>query len=192
MKKGFTIVEVSILFVIFLIVAFLVAPLSLDDTMQAKHTSRWRAVQADFSNILYSINSTKEHSDKSFKEIVDEIISNEIKADEKSYKITYLNGSTPKKDYQFDDYKITYSNAVIAVKFYETAQDDRLGIVMYDINGKVGPNVWGKDVYGFDVYSESIEPFGKRELVSAQKRDCSRGGTGLLCSNYYLIGGNFD
>ena len=36
MKKGFTIVEVSILFVIFLIVAFLVAPLSLDDTMQAK------------------------------------------------------------------------------------------------------------------------------------------------------------
>ena len=37
MKKGFTIVEVSILFVIFLIVAFLVAPLSLDDTKQAKY-----------------------------------------------------------------------------------------------------------------------------------------------------------
>ena len=51
MKKGFTIVEVSILFVIFLIVAFLVAPLSLDDTMQAKNTSRWRGVQQDFTNI---------------------------------------------------------------------------------------------------------------------------------------------
>ena len=47
MKKGFTIVEVSILFVIFLIVAFLVAPLSLDDTIQAKNTSRWRNVQGD-------------------------------------------------------------------------------------------------------------------------------------------------
>ena len=47
MKKGFTIVEVSILFVIFLIVAFLVAPLSLNDTMQAKNISRWRNVQAD-------------------------------------------------------------------------------------------------------------------------------------------------
>ena len=53
MKKGFTIIEVSILFVIFLIVAFLVAPLSLDDTMQAKNTSTWRSVQEDFSNIFY-------------------------------------------------------------------------------------------------------------------------------------------
>jgi type II secretory pathway pseudopilin PulG len=57
MKKGFTIVEVSILFVIFLIVAFLVAPLSLDDTMQAKNTSRWRNVQQEFSNIFYAINT---------------------------------------------------------------------------------------------------------------------------------------
>jgi type II secretory pathway pseudopilin PulG len=57
MKKGFTLVEVSILFVIFLIVAFLVAPLSLDDTMQAKHTSKWRNVQLEFSNIYYSINT---------------------------------------------------------------------------------------------------------------------------------------
>ena len=56
MKKGFTLVEVSILFVIFLIVAFLVAPLSLDDTLQAKNTSRWRSVQSDFMNIFYDAN----------------------------------------------------------------------------------------------------------------------------------------
>ena len=49
MKNGFTIVEVSILFVIFLIVAFLVAPLSLDDSRQAKNTSRWRSVQEEFT-----------------------------------------------------------------------------------------------------------------------------------------------
>ena len=55
MKKGFTIIEVSILFVIFLIVAFLVAPLSLDDTMQAKNNSLWRSVQSDFVNVFYSI-----------------------------------------------------------------------------------------------------------------------------------------
>ena len=57
MKKAFTIIEVSILFVIFLIVAFLVAPLSLDDTAQAKNISRWRNVQTDFSNIFYSVNT---------------------------------------------------------------------------------------------------------------------------------------
>ena len=52
MKRAFTIVEVSILFVIFLIVAFLVAPLSLDDTLQAKNISRWINVQQDFQNIV--------------------------------------------------------------------------------------------------------------------------------------------
>ena len=60
MKKGFTIVEVSILFVIFIIVAFLVVPLSLDDTLQAKNASRWRNVQSDFQNIFYSINLQKD------------------------------------------------------------------------------------------------------------------------------------
>ena len=61
MKRGFTIVEVSILFVIFLIVAFLVAPLSLDDTLQAKNTSKWRSVQSDFANVFNTINTQKEN-----------------------------------------------------------------------------------------------------------------------------------
>ena len=71
MKKGFTIVEVSILFVIFLIVAILVAPMSLDDTTQAKNTSRWRTVQQDFSNIFLTINNEKEQSNSTFIEVVD-------------------------------------------------------------------------------------------------------------------------
>ena len=62
-KRGFTLVEVSILFVIFLIVAFLVAPLSMDDTVQANFTSRWKNVQSDFSNIFYSINTQKDSKD---------------------------------------------------------------------------------------------------------------------------------
>ena len=61
MKNAFTIVEVSILLVIFLIVAFLVAPLSLDDTKQAKNTSAWRNVQTEFANIFYSINTQKDN-----------------------------------------------------------------------------------------------------------------------------------
>ena len=79
MKKGFTIVEVSILFVIFLIVAFLVAPLSLDDTLSAKNASRWRNVQNDFQNIFYSINTKKENGDFDFKRDFAGVINNEIK-----------------------------------------------------------------------------------------------------------------
>ena len=192
MKKGFTIVEVSILFVIFLIVAFLVAPLSLDDTMQAKHTSRWRSVQQDFSNIFYSVTTQEEETSLPFETVLDNILDNETKEKTSSYKITFLNGTFPNNTYRFKDFHTTYSNATLAIKLFEVPQNNIQGILMYDVNGKTGPNVWGKDVFGLNIYKDKFEPFGKNEPVSNQKQDCSRNGTGLFCSNYYLIGGSFD
>ena len=192
MKKGFTIVEVSILFVIFLIVAFLVAPLSLDDTMQAKHTSRWRSVQQDFSNIFYSVTTQEEETSLPFETVLDNILDNETKEKTSSYKITFLNGTFPNNTYRFKDFHTTYSNATLAIKLFEVPQNNIQGILMYDVNGKNGPNVWGKDVFGLNIYKDKFEPFGKNEPVSNQKQDCSRNGTGLFCSNYYLIGGSFD
>ena len=192
MKKGFTIVEVSILFVIFLIVAFLVAPLSLDDTMQAKNTSRWRSVQQDFINIYYSINTQKDQNELNFSDALKTIVNSEIKDDSSSYKITFMNGTFPNNTYRFKDFKTTYSNATLAVKLFDSPQDNKLGMLMYDVNGKVGPNVWGKDVFGMNIYDDKFEPFCKSESMSYQKQDCSKNGTGLCCSNYYLIGGSFD
>lgn len=192
-KNGFTIVEVSILFVIFLIVAFLVAPLSLDDTMQAKNTSRWKNVQQDFSNIFYSINTQREENQLSFKNAFETTLANEIKPIEtKPYKITFMNGTYPNNTYRFTDYQTTYSNATISVKLFDKPQDDIYGILMYDINGASGPNTWGKDVFGLNIYEDKFEPFCKNKPMSEQKQDCSKNGTGLCCSNYYLIGGNFD
>ena len=192
MKKGFTIVEVSILFVIFLIVAFLVAPLSLDDTMQAKNTSRWRSVQQDFTNIYYSINTQKDENELDFTDALNAIVDSEIKDNSSNYKITFLNGTFPNNTYRFKDFKTTYSNATLAVKLFDAPQDKKLGMLMYDVNGKVGPNVWGKDVFGMNIYDDKFEPFCKTEPMSRQKQDCSKNGTGLCCSNYYLIGGSFD
>ena len=63
---------------------------------------------------------------------------------------------------------------------------------MYDVNGSQGPNIWGKDIFGLNIYTDRFEPFGKSSSVSEQKQDCSKNGTGLSCSNYYLIGGSFD
>lgn len=191
MKKGFTIVEVSILFVIFLIVAFLVAPLSIDDTIQAKNTSRWKNVQLDFYNISQLIKNQKEETNESFAEIFENILDNEIKEEIKPYKITYLNGNIPESSYRFNNFKITYSNAVIAFKTFDN-KDDIKGFLMYDVNGKTGPNVWGKDVFGLNLYDNKFEPFGANNSISEQKKNCSRNGNGLFCSNYYLIGGNFD
>lgn len=192
MRNGFTIVEVSILFVIFLIVAFLVAPLSLDDTLQAKNTSRWRSVQTDFANIFYSINTRKEGEDFNFRKAFSSVLSGEIKGDAKDYKITFLNGTFPNSTYRFSDYKFTQTNSIVAVKFFDSPQNDLQGLLMYDVNGTVGPNVWGKDVFGLNIYSDRFEPFCKNDSVSVQKQECSKDGTGLCCSNYYLLGGSFE
>ena len=191
-KYGFTIVEVSILFVIFLIVAFLVAPLSLDDTKQAKNTSKWRNVQNDFTNIFYSVNTDREENKTEFKEAFLKALENDIKNDMKGYRITFLNGTYPNDTYRFRDYKNTYSNATLSVKLFESEQDNLRGVFMYDVNGKSGPNVWGKDVYGMNIYEDRFEPFCKSEPIIEQKQDCSKNGTGLCCSSYYLMGGNFD
>ncbi|MCQ2754377.1 MAG: type II secretion system GspH family protein [bacterium] len=192
MKKGFTLVEVTILLVIFLIVAFLVAPLSMDDTMQAKNTSKWRSVQPDFENIFHYIN-TQKTSDENFEEVFLSVLSNEYKDSVDKYKISFLNGKRQNEEYQFDNYKLTQGNAILAVKMTKgNSNDDLKGILMYDVNGTLGPNTWGKDVFGMKIYENRFEPFGKNEAIKTQKQDCSRNGTGLFCSNYYLIGGNFE
>lgn len=193
MKKnnGFTIIEVTILFVIFLIVAFLVAPLSLDDTIQAKNVLRWKNVQSDFSNILYAVKANEIKTDSDYSAALDKILQNDTKATITPYKIVYMNGKFPDEQYVFDKYMITYANAIIAVKYFNDNQTLK-GVILYDVNGKNGPNTWGKDVFGINIYNDRFEPFGYAAPMNEQKKDCSRKGTGLFCSNYYLIGGDFD
>lgn len=192
MKKAFTIVEVSILFVIFLIVAFLVAPLSLDDSLQAKNASRWRNVQSDFANIFYAVNAQKEDENFDFKTAFESVMSGEVKGNVDLYKITFLNGTFPNSTYRFNDFKLTQTNSVVSYKLYEAPQDGVLGLLLYDVNGSVGPNVWGKDVFGLNIYSDRFEPFCKNDAISVQKQQCSKNGTGLCCSNYYLQGGSIE
>ena len=192
MKKGFTIVEVSILFVIFLIVAFLVAPLSLDDSLQAKNTSNWRNIQTEFANIIYSINTQKNKDNFDFEKQFRTAMESEIKETVTPYKITFMNGSYPNSTYRFTDFYQTHANATLAYKLFGSNDSEVIGMLMYDVNGQVGPNVWGKDVFGLNIYTDHFEPFGKNDPVSVQKQDCSKDGTGLCCSNYYLIGGSFN
>lgn len=191
-KHGFTIIEVSILFVIFLIVAFLVAPLSLDDTRLAKNVSRWKDVQSDFTNIFYTINTDKTQKRENFEENFKKVLANDVKNDTKVYRISFMNGTYPNDTYRFREFKNTFSNATLAVKMFDAPQDDILGLLMYDVNGRKGPNVWGKDVFGMNIYEDKFEPFCKTDSISRQKQDCSKNGTGLCCSSYYLMGGNFD
>ena len=149
-------------------------------------------MQSDFTNIFYSVNTQKDAEDFNFDKVFRTIMDGEVKSEVEQYKITYMNGGFPEGIYKFPDLKLTYSNAVVAYNLYDSPKGDVIGVLMYDVNGSVGPNVWGKDIYGLNIYKDRFEPFCKHDSVAMQKRDCSRSGTGLCCSNYYLIGGNLN
>ena len=106
------------------------------------------------------------------------------------YKIKYLNGDHPESTYDFDKIYTTKNGATIAYKWIETnskqGEDKIHGIIMYDVNGKHGPNIWGKDIFGLNIYNAKLEPLGKREDPVSIASDCSKQGTGVFCSIYIL------
>ena len=65
-------------------------------------------------------------------------------------------------------------------------------MMMFDINGILPPNIWGKDIYGVDIKKDSIKPFGADLSMERLQQDCSATGSGVGCSYYYNIGGGFN
>ena len=199
MEKGFTLTEVIILFVIFLTVAILIVPLSVDDAIIKNNTSKWKRVQSSLSSIPISMinsDSYKNNQDTSYEDFIASIkkvfpFKNSIK-----YKIRFMNGETPSEQYTFEEIYSTDNGATIAFKWYpnssEKGEDKVDGMIMYDVNGKRGPNVWGKDIFGVDLYDNKIEPFGKHQDPVTIESDCSRQGTGVYCSYYYVVGVGHD
>lgn len=197
MKDGFTLIEVSILFIIFITVAILVVPLSVDDVILSKNIDRWKQSQLAFSTIPVSMmNSDNYKSGKTLK--LHDFMSALVKAyplkNVVSYKVKYLNGDAPAEMDCYAEKYITNNGATISFKWFNknsvTEPNAVLGKLVYDVNGKSGPNVWGKDVFGFDVYKDKLVPFGEDLDDISAEVDCSRQGTGLACSAVYLKGAN--
>ena len=190
LKDGFTLVEVIILFVIFITVAVLVVPLSVEDAITTKNNAKWQHVQSGFSSIPISMMNTqtyKESGGVSLEHFITALLKIHPLRNVVSYKIKYLNGDTPDEKYTFNEIYNTDNGATIAFKWIDDSKDDAgedklEGLLMYDVNGKRGPNVWGKDVFGMNIYANKIEPFGKNVDPLTLESDCSRQGTGVYCS----------
>ena len=66
-------------------------------------------------------------------------------------------------------------------------------MLMFDMNGKLPPNSWGKDIFGVNVFNNGkVEPFGRKQSMEELRADCSDEGTGVSCSYFYIIGGGFN
>ena len=209
MKKRFWKIEYSYtLIVIFTVLLFMI-PTSFS-SKNARHISRWNEVynkldylftamsaQAD-SDIMKGLKNAKNSKDreifmmmlaKSYLDLT------EIKNLHGKYSPLYMNGEPVKPNdmYNFENYYVHSNGTIIGLKDLDNEDDRTPGFVMsVDLNGKKAPNMWGRDIYGVNIFSDGkITPLGYGWSVEDLRKDCSDLGSGISCSYYYRIGGNF-
>lgn len=60
------------------------------------------------------------------------------------------------------------------------------GWVLVDVNGPQSPNIWGRDVYLFFIFSDVIRPYSAK--LNAGTDDCTNTSYGYTCAGKYLLG----
>ena len=208
--NGFTIIEVSVVFLLILGVTFFILPMALDDTKQANLISKWKEVYND-TDYMFSVIKAQDGdelknklstapNDKIRTEIVIQTIRPYLRiknnVQDTNYKQYYMNKQPVNEldRYYVDSFYYTDSGNIVGVKWFTNNCDEETicGITIFDINGTQKPNTWGKDIFGINILKNNIEPIGKDVASVMLKNDCSEYGHGLYCSYYYLIGGQFD
>ena len=113
----------------------------------------------------------------------------------KNYKPQYMNGKpVDKKDFwHFDKFHKSESGLIVGIKDIENENTlEPAFMMLVDMNGIKAPNTWGRDIYGVDIYADGkVRPLGYNWEVDKLKKDCSSTGTGISCSHFYRIGGEF-
>lgn len=211
MKKRFWKIEYSItIFVIFGIILLLI-PSKFIASKEATYISQWNETIHKMEYTFSAMNAQAD-SDivKSFKRAKsnaarENLMMNLVKPylritefDEldKKYSSFYLNGAKVKQgdDFYFSNLYLSKNNKIIGIK--DIKDDDIYHpafIMMFDMNGLNGPNTWGKDVFGINIFVDGkITPVGAGWDIEDLKKDCSPAGTGVACSYYYRIGGEFS
>ncbi len=210
MRKRFWKIEYSItIFVIFAIVLLLI-PSSFMSSKEAAYISNWNET---FHKIEYVFNAMNAQADadivKSFKRaknnsereaLMIRLVKPYLRISEddeltRRYNLYYMNGVKVNKgdDYYFDKVYLTGNNTLVGIKDIKDDDIYHPGfIMMFDMNGLKGPNTWGRDVYGINIFIDGkITPLGAGWDIDDLRRDCSGSGSGVSCSYYYRIGGEF-
>ena len=209
-KMRYIKVEYSILILAVVAVVLLVVPFSFENTRQASYISKWNEI---FNKVEYMFSVMNAHIDddmlKSMKRVEttkekEQILLTVVKpylrintdnSPSKYYKPKYRNGTKIQNNdrYYFDEFYFAKNRTVVGIKNIKTRNlKEPLFIMMIDVNGTKLPNRWGVDIFGIDIFDGGkIEPFGYDKSLDVLKDDCSKEGTGVYCSYYYKIGGEF-
>lgn len=198
------------LFAIFAIFVLLL-PTTIQSARQASLISRWNE---KYNRVNYMFSVLNTHSNEEIIKSLKNAQTNEERSKlmillmqpylrissnnvpSRHYRPKFMNNSRVGKNqyYYFDDFYYAENNTIIGIKDLEQQNaDDPMFMLMFDLNGLLPPNRWGKDIFGINIYGEGrIEPFGKQFDMADLKLDCSEKGLGINCSYYYIIGGGFN
>ena len=206
---SFSIFNVVSIFAIIILIVLIIIPFNLINLEQAQRIAKWKST---YEEIKYSFDLVKLHEnpiipndDEYEKSVNNEYIKNRIfpyfnmlnyeKINLKKYTYRKLNGSPIKKNWQyyFNEFYELKDGTLISIKNNENEKllpDQPLYFMLIDINGAEKPNRIGQDIFFINIYSDKITPLGEGKGYERLKVNCSPIGSGLYCSEYYLLGGN--
>ncbi len=211
MRKRFWKIEYSITFFVIFAIVLLLLPSRFIASKEAAYISKWNETFHKMEYIFTAMNAQADADIvKSFKRAKsnqerEQLMIRLVKpymriseADEltKRYEPTYLNGEKvkPGDDFYFDKVYVAENGILVGIKDIKDDDIYHPGfIMMFDMNGVKAPNTWGKDIYGINIFIDgNIKPLGTGWDIEDLKKDCSPSGSGVSCSHYYRIGGEFN
>ncbi len=208
-KKRFWKLQYSVTIFVIIGVILMIAPVSIESSRQAYFISKWKEV---FSRMEYvhqvirthiSDDMIKNYNMASTSEEKEQIVMMLLKPYlrltqaklPRHYQIFYMNKHKVDKDdyWYFKEYYYADTGVIVGLKDVNRQKaSEPVFIMMFDVNGMLPPNTWGKDVYGIVFYETRVTAIGAEEPMDKLPQDCSPHGRGLYCSYYYLIGGEFE
>lgn len=211
MKKHKWKIEYSLTLVVIFAVIILIMPSRVVTPKEASYISEWNNIfhkmeyvfsamnaQAE-SDIVRGLRNAKNNREREVlmmnlvKPYLRISTHNEL---QKKYDTYYMNSQKvmPDELFFFDSLYQTSGNHIIGIK--DVKDNDIYHpafIMMFDVNGQKGPNVWGKDIFGMNIFIDGhVTPLGAGLPIDVLKTDCSNEGSGVFCSYYYRIGGDFN
>jgi len=207
-KKGFTLAEVLITLLIIGIISSIVIPGLINDTRDAELHAAWKkaysSINQSYKLIIMDNGGTfinAAANNQEFRNLFKDKMNFITTCDDRSCSTGYVKRLNGDPDtYNFINNLVLNDGTILSVFQLDKADCTAIyslghgvcGWMLVNINGKKGPNQWGKDIYGIWVMDNKIIPWGANPngtvSVSAPYREstCTTSDTGYGCGAKYL------
>ncbi len=205
-----TVYNTSAILIIIVLIILIILPFNINNLEQAKRIAKWKS---EYENLQYCFSLVKLHensiaqadivskellSEEAFIEMIKPYFTFAENPEYKSRRYGYraMNGRPvgKTKQFYFNKFLKLKDNTIVSVRknISEIMGINQPIYFMYvDINGRKKPNRIGQDIFFISIFNDHIEPLGHDRPYSALKTNCSPIGSGVYCSEYYILGGRF-